>query len=1005
MSQGLQKAADDNPNTGALLSAMDGALQAALNANSPRHVLLRAALQRLARLDDQLEQQRAALGARGRRRKNRAGPILPDETLAAFVEEEQEALTLLADTRDLLEPEAWQEMYDAWRAQVTSGLEQLAALGITVAGSGSDSSPKKNQSEAMVDPAEAMAEGRRRLRQLEDEYAKRNREGPTSLFSRRARPGTSLKVCDIADLKDDALVEGETAWLPWQAPKELGGQTEAVDSSSAWAEPRRLKMMEEEMEEERMGLGRRHQKAAGEAVESEQNATDEIESWRQMVGVLEQLEASNEHRSGKERFEAVDPSAALAEARRRLKMMEEEMERERMGLGRRHRKAAGEAVESEQDATDEIESWRQVVGVLEQLEVSSKGRTGKEQLEALDPSGALAEARRRLATMEEEMERQRMGLGRRHRKAAGEAVESEQDATDEVESWRQVVGVLEQLEAAKKHPGKEYGTVDPTAALVEARRRLKVMEDDSERQRLGLGRRRPKARDGDQARQEESEVERSLEVKVPSKQLKHRMESVDTSDAVAEARRRLHGMEEESERQRLLLGRRRRKPAEQARREELQKLVEGGTEFESIAREHTEGHSLQQSNIKEVMESDRDAIEEIEFWRQMVGLEELQVAASKMSEQFDQLGSEEEAQAAQAAFEVEEAEESPSRLKRFTVARDVKEDTAEAKQKCQEMQTRLKAMREDEEELLAHMDYRDDLVEVLHSAIRQRVGPQTPIQILAGHSHIRGYRQLDNYSSVYEAGCKLDTVGFVSFKKSADGNGLDFEHANITGNVKVMAGALHMPSLAPAPTVQAALDECIAEGNLGDVQALRQQLHDLREDAFDEAKEEHLEAPCESSSHDMPPREPPKELSRLSVEEELAAVLALSDERIDLVNRMGGDLLSQLEAVFQSEETAELEKSVLSVVERWRSQLPQERSKDQLHSWVVCQPYVDQETVSHLERMSGAAKEAAAAVSDVTDAAARDAFLVTWRERLSSSAKATLSQAELEEQERAIGLD
>ncbi|CAK9081023.1 unnamed protein product [Durusdinium trenchii] len=494
MSQGLQKAADDNPNTGALLSAMDGALQAALDANSPRHVLLRAALQRLARLDDQLEQQRAALGARGRRRKNRAGPILPDETLAAFVEEEQEALTLLADTRDLLEPEAWQEMYDAWRAQVTSGLEQLAALGITVAGSGSDSSPKKNQSEAMVDPAEAMAEGRRRLRQLEDEYAKRNREGPTSLFSRRARPGTSLKVCDIADLKDDALVEGETAWLPWQAPKELGGQTEAVDSSSAWAEPRRLKMMEEEME------------------------------------------------------------------------------------------------------------------------------------------------------------RERMGLGRRHRKAAGEAVESEQDATDEVESWRQVVGVLEQLEAAKKHPGKEYGTVDPTAALVEARRRLKVMEDDSERQRLGLGRRRPKARDGDQARQEESEVERSLEVKVPSKQLKHRMESVDTSDAVAEARRRLHGMEEESERQRLLLGRRRRKPAEQARREELQKLVEGGTEFESIAREHTEGLDKQQSNIKEaraewknrgswfrkrgeeppklhpfqVMESDRDAIEEIEFWRQMVGLEELQ---------------------------------------------------------------------------------------------------------------------------------------------------------------------------------------------------------------------------------------------------------------------------------------------------------------------------------------------------------------------------------------------
>ncbi|CAK9022819.1 unnamed protein product, partial [Durusdinium trenchii] len=197
---------------------------------------------------------------------------------------------------------------------------------------------------------------------------------------------------------------------------------EAVDPSAALAEARRrLKMMEEEMERERMGLGRRHRKAAGEAVESEQDATDEIDSWRQVVGVLEQLEASNKHRTGKERFEAVDPSAALAEARRRLKMMEEEMERERMGLGRRHRKAAGEAVESEQDATDEIDSWRQVVGVLEQLEASNKHRTGKERFEAVDPSAALAEARRRLKMMEEEMERQRMGLGRRHRKAAGEA--------------------------------------------------------------------------------------------------------------------------------------------------------------------------------------------------------------------------------------------------------------------------------------------------------------------------------------------------------------------------------------------------------------------------------------------------------------------------------------------------------------------------------------------------------------------------------------------------------
>ncbi|CAK9022791.1 unnamed protein product, partial [Durusdinium trenchii] len=378
---------------------------------------------------------------------------------------------------------------------------------------------------------------------------------------------------------------------------------EAVDPSAALAEARRrLKMMEEEMERERMGLGRRHRKAAGEAVESEQDATDEIDSWRQVVGVLEQLEASNKHRSGKESVEAVDPSAALAEARRRLKMMEEEMERERMGLGRRHRKAAGEAVESEQDATDEIDSWRQVVGVLEQLEASNKHRTGKERFEAVDPSAALAEARRRLKMMEEEMERERMGLGRRHRKAAGEAVESEQDATDEIDSWRQVVGVLEQLEASNKHrTGKErFEAVDPSAALAEARRRLKMMEEEMERQRMGLGRRHRKAA-GEAVESEHDatdEVESWRQVVGVLEQLeasnkhrtgKERFEAVDPSAALAEARRRLKMMEEEMERQRMGLGRRHRKAAGEA------------------------------------VESEQDATDEVDSWRQVVGvLEQLE---------------------------------------------------------------------------------------------------------------------------------------------------------------------------------------------------------------------------------------------------------------------------------------------------------------------------------------------------------------------------------------------
>ena len=39
---------------------------------------------------------------------------------------------------------------------------------------------------------------------------------------------------------------------------------------------------------------------------------------REQVQVEQLLQASNKHRTGKERFEAVDPSAALAEARRRF---------------------------------------------------------------------------------------------------------------------------------------------------------------------------------------------------------------------------------------------------------------------------------------------------------------------------------------------------------------------------------------------------------------------------------------------------------------------------------------------------------------------------------------------------------------------------------------------------------------------------------------------------------------------------------------------------------------
>ena len=45
--------------------------------------------------------------------------------------------------------------------------------------------------------------------------------------------------------------------------------------------------------------------------------------------------------------------------------------------------------------------------------------------------------------------------------------------------------------------------------------------------------------------------------------------------------------------------------------------------------------------------------------------------------------------------------------------------------------------------VLAHMDYRDQLVDKIWAAVRKGVGAAKPLQIVAGHSHIRGFRPCD----------------------------------------------------------------------------------------------------------------------------------------------------------------------------------------------------------------------------------------------------------------------
>ena len=135
---------------------------------------------------------------------------------------------------------------------------------------------------------------------------------------------------------------------------------------------------------------------------------------------------------------------------------------------------------------------------------------------------------------------------------------------------------------------------------------------------------------------------------------------------------------------------------------------------------------------------------------------------------------------------------------------------------------------------LAHMDYRDRLVDVLHSAARAIVGSHVPILFVTGHSHIRAYRDLDPRAASFEAGHYLDTVGFASFaldgsaramnsaaNGSTDGSTMatasgsasgiasgmaygsasSFAHVYIKANVAVMAAAagLDDPALLATP--------------------------------------------------------------------------------------------------------------------------------------------------------------------------------------------------------------
>jgi hypothetical protein len=88
---------------------------------------------------------------------------------------------------------------------------------------------------------------------------------------------------------------------------------------------------------------------------------------------------------------------------------------------------------------------------------------------------------------------------------------------------------------------------------------------------------------------------------------------------------------------------------------------------------------------------------------------------------------------------------------------------------------------------------------------------------------VRKFARLDGFGSSFEAGCKMDTVGYVSFAKAAapPAGSIAFDYVNIDGNTASLAQALNdsLPRLPPSPAgaaVASALARVQTELRLGE---------------------------------------------------------------------------------------------------------------------------------------------------------------------------------------------
>lgn len=90
--------------------------------------------------------------------------------------------------------------------------------------------------------------------------------------------------------------------------------------------------------------------------------------------------------------------------------------------------------------------------------------------------------------------------------------------------------------------------------------------------------------------------------------------------------------------------------------------------------------------------------------------------------------------------------------------------------------------------VMAHMNVDDELISLLHLELRKHVGTSMVIQFITGHTHTRSYVELDEYSTSFEAGRYLDTIGFISF----DAKHGDFDHVFVKANKPSIAQSLGM---------------------------------------------------------------------------------------------------------------------------------------------------------------------------------------------------------------------